>query len=215
MQYDNKYCTTYYSCLFIKHVIACNAYTAHCNYTLTFNCLHFEAESEVTLMQITDTLKKLYNMYIDTATTANEKQTAYNKIKLLCKKHKVNMQNFIDNCDFDKQFETLASEKSTVQAKKREAFEANEVKTTIKKRSRRSLIIDMLFENIFSVDSINEVLSEVYNYEDLKANKKAIAGTRYDLTVNKDCFFQNCESDSRIIAFNANKSHTYKHAYIV
>ena len=160
-----------------------------------------------------DKLTKLYNMYVDNATTANEKQVAHNKLKALCKKHKVNLQSFIDSKDFDLQFEKRAFESSEVQKAQRQAFEANEVKLTVKKRSRRSLIIDMLFENIFCVDTINEVLSTVYDYNDLKANKKAIAGTRYDLTVNKDCFFQNCESQ-RIIAFNANKLSYYKHNYV-
>lgn len=144
---------------------------------------------------ITDKLTKLYNMFIDSATTANEKQVAHDKLKTLCKKHKVNLQSFIDNCDFDLQFQKLALEKSTVQTEKRKAFEANEVKLTVKKQSRRSLIIDMLFQNSFTKHDINEALISIYDYTDSKANLKAIAGTRYDLTVNKNYFFRTCDND--------------------
>ena len=144
---------------------------------------------------ITDKLTKLYNMFIDSATTANEKQVAHDKLKTLCKKHKVNLQSFIDNADFDLQFQKLALEKSTMQAKKREAFEANEVKLHVKKQSRRSLIIDMLFQNCFSKADINEALLTVYDYTDSKANLKAISGTMYDLTVNKSYFFRKCDND--------------------
>ncbi len=144
---------------------------------------------------ITDKLTKLHNMFIDSATTANEKQVAHDKLKTLCKKHKVNLQSFIDNADFDLQFQKLALEKSTAQTEKRKAFEVNEVKLTVKKRSRRSLIIDMLFQNSFTKHDINEALINVYNYTDSKANLKAIAGTRYDLTVNKDYFFRTCDND--------------------
>ena len=144
---------------------------------------------------ITDTLQKLYNMFVDSATTANEKEVAHSKIKTLCKKHKVNMQSFIANCDFDRQFTKLALDKSNAQTEKRKAFEASEVKLTVKKQSRRSLIIEMLFQNSFTKHDINEALIDVYDYADSKANLKAISGTMYDLSTNKDYFFRICDNN--------------------
>ena len=58
-------------------------------------------------------------MFVDSATTANEKQVAHNKMKTLCKKHNVVLQAFIDNCTFDKAFETRQIESSEAQATKR------------------------------------------------------------------------------------------------
>lgn len=138
-------------------------------------------------------LNKLYAMMVDSATTANEKSTAHDKLKTFAKRYKVNLSEFIAKKDFDREFETRRKASEEAQAKRREAAEAKEAKATQKRRSRRSLIVEMLKTNLFDTDSINEVLDEVFGYNDKKANKKAISGTQYDFRVNKGWFFKHCE----------------------
>ena len=154
-------------------------------------------------MQILDTLTKLYNMYVDSATTANEKSVAYNKMKVLSRKHKVNLTDFIEAKDFDNTFAQRKAAKEAAAKKAAEAYEAKAYKATVKKRSRRSLIIEMLFQNVFSKDAICEVLREVYSMTNDKNNKKAVSGTMYDLSTNKNYFFRTCEIDSRIVTEKA------------
>lgn len=140
-----------------------------------------------------DKMSKLYSIYVDSATTANEKTTAYSKLKVFAHKNKVNLTEFIENADFDRNFNARASKAADKAKERREAAEAKEYKATAKRPSRRSLIVEMLKTNLYDAASINEVLSEVFSYNDLKANKKAISGTQYDFRVNKGWFFRLCD----------------------
>lgn len=148
--------------------------------------------------QHTEKLDKIFAMFADSATTVHEKANALDKLQRLCKKYKVDFQDYMQAKDFDLQFEARKQQREAEAKQRREAAEAKAYKARSKKRSRRSLIIEMLKSNMFDADSINEALCEVFDYTDSKSNKKAISGTKYDLTVNKNYFFRDC-SDSRIV----------------
>jgi len=132
-------------------------------------------------------------MYIDKATTFNEKEIALRKLHKLCEKHKVNLHRLVSDCTLNINYADKVQSKATSNA----MYEADKAK------SRRSLIIEMLRQNIHSKDSIAEVLSEVYEIADFKTNKKAVAGTLYDLQTNKAYFdYKVCKDDRLSCNFN-------------
>ena len=136
---------------------------------------------------------KLYGTYTGRGATVGERDNARSLLGKLAKKHRINLREFLDQMEFDSEFASRANASAEAAKKRREDAEAKEYKATAKRPSRRSLIISMLKDNIFDVDSINEVLDEVFGYSDRKANKKAISGTRYDFRVNKGWFFKDCD----------------------
>lgn len=151
-------------------------------------------------MKATQHIEKLDKIYALFASTqfAAEKANCLDKLQRLCKKYKVDFKSFLEAKDFDAEVQRRKQAKEAEAKQRREEAEAKAYKATVKRRSRRSLIIEMLKSNMFDVESICEVLSDVYNYNDYKANKKAIAGTRYDLTTNKNYFFRTCDN-ARIV----------------
>ena len=138
-----------------------------------------------------NTICKVYAMYADNATTFNEKETAIRKLHKLCKKHKVNLSNLIDNCSLNIDYSV------------KQQAAASEVHTKRKAMSRRALIINMLHDNVYSKNDIAQVLCEVYNIADFKTNKKAVSGTLYDLQTNKSYFdYKVCKSDRLVCNFH-------------
>ncbi len=142
-------------------------------------------------------LDKCYAVVQSSNSSFADKSEALRQLEMLSKKHKVDLQDFIAAKDFDVEVKRRAAAKAAAAKAAAAEVEAKAYVAVNKRISRRAAIISMLFDNMFDVDSINEVLQTVYNYTDAKANKKAIAGTRYDLTVNKNMFFKTC-ADSRI-----------------
>ena len=63
-------------------------------------------------------------------------------------------------------------------------YSANEKAEAEKAVSRRALIIRFVKEGIWDTASLAEYLT-CFGYTDLKANKKAVAGTLYDMQKNK------------------------------
>lgn len=67
---------------------------------------------------------------------------------------------------------------------------------TFASKSRRATIIRLVQENIYDTLTLAEIL-QAFSYPDLKANKKAVAGTLYDMQQNKAWDVRKCD-DGRI-----------------
>lgn len=138
-----------------------------------------------------NTIKKVYAMYADKATTFNEKEIAIRKLHKLCQKHKVNLHRLITDCVLDVNYSVKSQS------------EASSVHVARKAQSRRALIINMLHENIYSKVDIAQALCDVYDIADFKTNKKAVGGTLYDLQTHKSYFdYKTCANDRLLCNFN-------------
>jgi hypothetical protein len=127
------------------------------------------------------TASKLYAMFIDKATTDNEKATAKNKLSDLLKKHKASLKDFVDNVDAETATLFDFSEKTESEIERNYKLSDNSLKKSNNKKSRRKIIIDMLKQNSYTKREIASALTSQYKIADFKQNLKAVSGTIYDL----------------------------------
>jgi len=113
-----------------------------------------------------DKLTKVYNLAVSQC-NANEAEVAKAKLHILCKKYKLRLKDYVFHSILDIDY----SEKKAVNVSQ-------------KRKSRRSLIIMYVQQNSFTTLSLAKLLKDKHNYNDIKANKKAIAGTLYDMLKN-------------------------------
>jgi hypothetical protein len=115
------------------------------------------------------TIEGVYNLAVKPGTEA-EGENAKEKLEKLCKKHKVRLADLIKDCKFDFDF----SEKPANTGAEN-------------KPSRRSLIIAAIQEGGWTTAKLARHLKDTYAHlPDFKANKKAVAGTIYDMRRNKN-----------------------------
>ena len=143
---------------------------------------------------------KLYSMFVDSATTDNEKSTAKNKLTNLLKKHKASLADFVDNVSADNAKLFDFSEKKETEVKRNYKLSDNTLKASNNKRSRRKLIIDMLKENNFTKREIASILTEKHEIADYKNNLKAVSGTIYDLATHNVATFKIDNETDKIIS---------------
>ena len=133
------------------------------------------------------TCKKLHNMFIDKATSDNEKSTAKTKLLNLLKKNKASLKDFVDNVDNASDFDF--SEVKT-EAQRVYLLVDKSKKKANNKKSRRAIIISMLAENKHTKSEIASFLLKTLQVADLKNNMKAVSGTIYDLSSNNKATFK-------------------------
>jgi hypothetical protein len=151
-------------------------------------------------------LKKVFNLAINPGTEA-EGAVAKSKIVELCEKFQINLDDFIEGASnkldmivdfapgyeqraFDAEFKRRADESTKAannrateaEDSKADATEASQAKD--KKPSRRSLIIAAINEGTHTAKQFAHTLQGL-GYPDYKKNKKAIAGTIWDLQTHK------------------------------
>ena len=119
-------------------------------------------------------LEKVVGLYYRPG-SEGEKTASINAIHRLCKKYAIRLTDYISG---------LAGELATIDYRAVQDTKAEPKKKTNKKVSRRALIIRFAQENIWDTASLADYLTS-FGYEDLKANKKAVAGTLYDMQKNK------------------------------
>ena len=134
------------------------------------------------------TARKLHNMFIDNATTDNEKEVAKNKLIDMLKKHKASLSDFVDNVENSDMFNF--SEKVKVSVKRSYLLSDRSKKSGTNKKSRRAIIISMLKENKHTKLEIATFLLNTFQVADLKNNLKAVSGTIYDLSSNNKATFK-------------------------
>ena len=61
-------------------------------------------------------------------------------------------------------------------------------------KSRRNTIIKLVKDNVYDTKTLAKVLT-YFGYSDVKANKKAVAGTLYDMQQNKNWNVRRCDDD--------------------
>lgn len=130
-------------------------------------------------------LDKVYALYNDDAAKkTQESEAALNKLKDLCKKHKVDFEEYMKSKG--------QSEPAQEEAKETEGPRP----TPFVFRSRRNCIINLLREGIWDKAAIAEAV--VYmskgKYANLKQNMKAVSGTIYDLNAHSHTFVKTCET---------------------
>lgn len=130
-------------------------------------------------------LEKLYALYNDDAAKATEESAAaLAKIKALCKRHKVNFEDFMASMGHEEAKEETKPEPKVFVFK-----------------SRRNCIIELIREGCWDKRSIAEavVFLSKGRYTNIKANLKAVSGTIYDLNAHGKGFIRTCPVDGRIV----------------
>jgi hypothetical protein len=143
--------------------------------------------------KLANKLDKLFALYNDDAAKqSKESEAALNKIRNLCKKHKVDFEGY------------MAGKGVTVETP--EAPKAEEPKTEAPAapkafafRSRRNTILLLVKEGMWDKKSIAEaiVILSKGKYDNVKQNLKAVSGTVYDINAHTDNFIKTAE-DGRL-----------------
>lgn len=146
-------------------------------------------EGSYTKTQLRNKLNKIAALAVR-GSTNGERESATDKLHKLCKKYNLRLVDYVTglgsqfaNIDYsieDSKKAKSSKSDSTEQAKKEDS---SKKANSSKKQSRRGLIIKYLVidkNKTFTLKTLAELLA-LYNYNDLKANKKAISGTLYDL----------------------------------
>ena len=145
---------------------------------------------------------KYFNMFVDNASSDNEKNKAKEMLVKLLQKHKASISDFVDNVDNETAKLFDFSEKQETEVKRNYKLSNNTLKQSNNKKSRRKLIIEMLKQNSFTKREIAQVLTSQYAIADLKQNLKAVSGTIYDLqTHNLASFKIDAETDKVTATF--------------
>lgn len=118
--------------------------------------------------QLKDKLTKIYSLAVSQC-NENEAAAALNKLNVLCKKHSIRLKDFVFYSILD------------IDYSKKKAVQVNTSTDSTKRASRRSLIIKHVVDNTHTTASLAKLLADNYNYNDLSANRKAVAGTLYDM----------------------------------
>jgi len=127
----------------------------------------------MTQTQLKNKLRKVAELAVRGA-TQGERDSALDKLHVLCKKYNANLSDYVSG---------LAPHFSEINYTEK-AEPKTEAKTEDKKRSRRSWIIQFIQDNMYNTAEIATLLTNL-DYPNVKANKKAVAGTIYDLQKNK------------------------------
>ena len=127
----------------------------------------------MTHVQLKSKLTKIYNLSVSQC-NLNEAEVAKEKLNVLCKKYNLRLKDFIFYSVHDIDFSTSKKDVSTKKS-------ASKDTSTKKRASRRSLIIQHVQKNMFTTATLAKLLCDKHDYKDIKANKKAIAGTLYDM----------------------------------
>lgn len=139
--------------------------------------------------KLKSTLTKVY-AHATQNKNENEADNAKQKLDTLCKKHKINLADFIENCAFDINYTAEAEAE-------KDSAERKSAKVDIF-RSRRAFIISQVTSNIFDSETLAQAIKACFpKYDNISKNKSAITGTLYDLKT-KDGYKVTKDSEKRI-----------------
>lgn len=124
---------------------------------------------QTTDQKLTKKLEKVVALAVKGA-TAGERQAATEALHRVCRKHCIRLTDYVAG---------LAEGFAGIDYREVQKEEAKQKLT-----SRRALIIKYVQEGIWDTASLAEYLTN-FGYTDIKANKKAVAGTLYDMQKNK------------------------------